>query len=165
MIVHRETLCTVNMTAKNHNHDNKLTANVCISLVTCSGYRSAVKHSEYTQQLRLMSECSYTWIEITATNPDLVTAEERLAVVSKKAATGGGAFNSHAGPFNLGGGNWQQTTRWRFESSKTWHGVVGLLDLKDEGTLYLWNTVSHPKVTESSATQLVELQVRQTTSC
>lgn len=50
-----------------------------------------------------MSECSYTLTEIKATN--LVTAEERLAVVSNEAATGGGAFNSHAGPFSLGGGN------------------------------------------------------------
>jgi hypothetical protein len=58
-----------------------------------------------------MSECNDTSIEITATNPDLVNAEERLAVVSKEAATGGGAFNSQAGPFNLGGGNYQQTKR------------------------------------------------------
>lgn len=90
---------------KNNNHDNKLTANVCVSLVICSGYWSTIKHSEYAQQLRVMSECSYTWIEIIATNPALVTAEERLAVVSNEAATGGGAFNSQAGPFNLGGGN------------------------------------------------------------
>jgi hypothetical protein len=160
MTVHRETLCTANMTA-----DNKLTANICVSLVICSGYRSAVQHAECAQQQRLMSECSYTWIEIIATTPDLVTAEERLAVVLKEAATGGGAFNSQAGPFNLGGGNWQQTTRWRFKSSKMRHGVVRLLDPKDEGTLNLGNTVSHLTGLESSATQLVQLQVLQTTRC
>jgi len=97
--------------------------------------------------------------------PDLVTAEERLAVVSKEAATGGGAFNSQAGPFSLGGGNWQQTTSWRFKSSKMRHSVVGLLDPKDESTLNLWNIVSHPTGLESSAKQPVEPQVLQTTRC
>jgi hypothetical protein len=56
----------------------------------------------------LTSQCGYILIEIQATNPVLATAEERLAVVSNDAATGGAAFNSQAGPFSLGGGNYQQ---------------------------------------------------------